>query len=86
MRSAGTQLRAIHALTLQVMQEVGIACAYQFAKGLDALDGIQPELAITVCDIAREACAHWGAAVLQLHWSIADPRAVSDKIRQQPAA
>jgi ArsR family transcriptional regulator len=32
---------------------------------------------VTVCDIAREECPVWLQAVTHLHWSIADPVAVS---------
>lgn len=74
-RSAGTSPRPIHALTRQMMGEAGIDLGDQAAKGLEALHDLRPDLIITVCDIAREACAHWGSEVPQLHWSIADPAA-----------
>ena len=72
-RSAGTNPRPIHPLTHQVMAEVGIDTGYQTAKGLDALQAVQPDLIVTVCDIAREVCARWGNEVPQIHWSIPDP-------------
>jgi ArsR family transcriptional regulator, arsenate/arsenite/antimonite-responsive transcriptional repressor / arsenate reductase (thioredoxin) len=74
-RSAGTSPQPIHALTHQVMDEAGIDLGGQTAKGLEALHDLRPDLIITVCDIAREVCAHWGSEVPQLHWSIADPAA-----------
>jgi ArsR family transcriptional regulator, arsenate/arsenite/antimonite-responsive transcriptional repressor / arsenate reductase (thioredoxin) len=74
-RSAGTSPRPIHPLTREVMHEAGIDIGYQTAKGLEALHDLRPDLIVTVCDIAREACAHWGSEVPQIHWSIPDPAA-----------
>jgi ArsR family transcriptional regulator, arsenate/arsenite/antimonite-responsive transcriptional repressor / arsenate reductase (thioredoxin) len=73
--SAGTTPRTIHPLTLQVMAEAGIDAGNQYAKGLEALHDLRPDLIVTVCDIAREVCAHWGSEVPQVHWSIPDPAA-----------
>ena len=75
-RSAGTHPRSVHSLTVQVMAEAGIDIGYQRAKGLDALTDLQPDLIVTVCDIAREECACWGSNIPQLHWSIPDPAAI----------
>jgi ArsR family transcriptional regulator, arsenate/arsenite/antimonite-responsive transcriptional repressor / arsenate reductase (thioredoxin) len=75
-RSAGTHPRPINPLTIAAMAEVGIDIGYQQAKGIDTLADLQPDLIVTVCDIAREACASWGSEVPQLHWSIPDPAAV----------
>lgn len=76
-RSAGTEPREIHPLTIQVMAEAGLDIGYQRAKGLDALADLRPDLLITVCDIARADCAFWGREIRQIHWSIADPAAVA---------
>lgn len=84
-RSAGTSPRPIHPLTVQVMAEAGVDIGYQAAKSLEALDGMRPDLIVTVCDIAREACARWGVAVPQLHWSIPDPAAVGGASEQLAA-
>lgn len=81
-RSAGTCPRPIHPLTVMAMAEVGVDVGYQAAKALDALDGLRPDLIVTVCDIAREACARWGSDVPQLHWSIPDPAAEPDPAGQ----
>lgn len=73
--SAGTAPRPIHPLSLHVMSEAGLDLGAQHSKGLEALQDLRPDLIVTVCDIAREACAHWGSAVPQIHWSIPDPAA-----------
>jgi len=96
-RSAGTEPRPIHPLTVRAMAEVGLDIGYQSSKSLDALAGLRPDLLVTVCDIAREDCAFWGAEVPQIHWSVADParatgseparlavfRAARDELRQR---
>ena len=75
-RSAGTQPGELHALAVEVMAEVGIDIGYQQAKHVDRLAGLRPDVVVTVCDIAREECPLWPAAVQLLHWSLPDPAAV----------
>ncbi|RRR68714.1 MAG: ArsR family transcriptional regulator [Candidatus Viridilinea halotolerans] len=77
-RSAGTQPRPVHPLTRHVMAEVGLDIGYQASKSIEALHDIRPTMIITVCDIAREACAHWGHDIPQIHWSISDPLAAAE--------
>ncbi|PDW04931.1 metalloregulator ArsR/SmtB family transcription factor [Candidatus Viridilinea mediisalina] len=77
-RSAGTRPQPIHPLTSRVMAEVGVDLGSQYAKGLEALQDLRPDLIITVCDITREACAYWGSEVAQIHWSISDPLAAPE--------
>jgi ArsR family transcriptional regulator len=72
-RSAGTQPRSLHPLAVQVMAEAGIDIGYQHAKGLDTLAGVEPDVVVTVCDLAREQCPDWPRDPWQLHWSVPDP-------------
>ena len=95
-RSAGTQPASLHPQAEQVMNEVGVDIGFQQSKHVDALAQLTPDVVVTVCDIAREACAVWLQAGTRLHWSIADPvalrnvderlrafRAVRDELRQR---
>lgn len=84
-RSAGTQPRALHPLAERVMAEVGVDIGHQHAKHVDALAHLAPDIVVTVCDIAREACTVWQRASTRLHWSIADPVAVVDADEQLAA-
>jgi ArsR family transcriptional regulator len=84
-RSAGTEPRSLHPLAVDVMAEAGIDIGYQQAKHVTDLAGLQPDLVVTVCDIAREQCAVWQAAGAHLHWSISDPVAVRDPAAQAAA-
>ncbi|MCS6802632.1 MAG: MarR family transcriptional regulator [Chloroflexota bacterium] len=71
-RSAGVDPRPLHPLAIRVMAEAGIDISGQRSNGLDALLDDPPELVITVCDRAREACPP-ALGVRQLHWSIPSP-------------
>ena len=95
-RSAGTEPARLHPQAEQVMTEVGVDIGFQQSKHVDALAQLTPDVVVTVCDIAREACAVWLQAGTRLHWSIADPvairnvderlrafRAVRDELRQR---
>jgi ArsR family transcriptional regulator len=72
-RSAGTQPARLHPLAEQVMAEVGIDIGHHQSKHVDVLAHLTPDIVVTVCDIAREECAVWHQAAMQLHWSIPDP-------------
>ncbi|HEU4324192.1 MAG TPA: metalloregulator ArsR/SmtB family transcription factor [Roseiflexaceae bacterium] len=72
-RSAGTEPARLNPLSVLVMAEVGVDIGYHYAKSLDALSDERADLAVTVCDRARESCPIEPIAPVQLHWSIPDP-------------
>ena len=72
-RSAGPHPTRLHPVAEQVMAEVGIDIGHHQSKHVDALAHLTPDVVVTVCDIAREECAVWHQAGMQLHWSIPDP-------------
>lgn len=72
-RSAGTKPSSLHPLAVEVMAERDIDIGHQRAKGSDELNFSAVDVAVTVCDLAREACLPDLAGVRHLHWSIADP-------------
>ena len=84
-RSAGTQPRSLHPLAVQVMAEAGIDIGYQHAKGLETLADVEPDVVVTVCDLAREQCPDWQGNPSQLHWSIPDPVRVGSQEAQAQA-
>lgn len=71
-RSAGVDPRPLHPLAVAVMAEAGVDISGQQPKGLETLLDDPPELVITVCDRAREACPP-ALGARQLHWSIPSP-------------
>jgi ArsR family transcriptional regulator, arsenate/arsenite/antimonite-responsive transcriptional repressor / arsenate reductase (thioredoxin) len=100
-RSAGTHPRALHPLATRVMAEAGVDIGYQQAKAISALADLRPDVVITVCDLAREACTPVPPGTPLLHWSLPDPaaattgdeevqlqtfRAVRDGLRQRVGA
>jgi ArsR family transcriptional regulator len=72
-RSAGTAPATLHPLATAAMAELGVDIGYQVAKGMRDLEGVQPDVVVTVCDIAREECGTFLRAPAVLHWSIPDP-------------
>ncbi|MDZ4686589.1 MAG: arsenate reductase ArsC [Planctomycetaceae bacterium] len=63
----------VHPLAVRVMKEIGIDIANFRSKSV-AEFGAQPfDVAITVCDNAREACPIYPTAKSYLHWPFDDP-------------
>ena len=79
-RSAGVDPRPLHPLAVQVMAEVGVDIRAQQPKGLELLLADPPEVVVTVCDRAREACPPT-LGVPHLHWSLPSPAAVPEPDR-----
>lgn len=75
-RSAGVRPQSVHPMAVQVMAEAGVDIGYQQSKDIDTLAGTTPDVVVTVCDLAREACADCISAKTRLHWSVADPARV----------
>ncbi|HAF62819.1 MAG TPA: low molecular weight phosphatase family protein [Anaerolineaceae bacterium] len=75
--SAGLEPRAIHPLTIQVMQEIGIDISGQTSKGIEVYLGKTFfHYLITVCDQAEKNCpTNWLGVNQRLHWSFEDPAA-----------
>jgi len=72
--SAGTAPTEVHPLALAVMREIGIDASGQRAKDVSEVEE-HPDIVITLCDDAREACPVFPGAPRFLHWSLPDPAA-----------
>ncbi len=55
------------------MSEAGVDIAAQRSKHFDELREIAPDLVVTVCDSAREACPVWPGAAEMRHAGFDDP-------------
>ena len=75
--SAGTVATEVRPLAIAAMAELGIDISTQASKALQVYEGQPFDLAVTVCDDAREACPFFPGAVRQLHWSFDDPSAAT---------
>ncbi len=73
--SAGTEPTAVHPLTKQVLEELGIEASGLRAKSVEEFRGQSFDYVITVCDAARQRCPVFPGGE-QIHWSFPDPSAV----------
>lgn len=63
----------VHPLAIRVMAEVGVDISHHRSKSLAELAYPPPEIVITVCDHAREACPTLRGTLHTLHWTFPDP-------------
>ena len=71
--SAGTEATCVHALAIQVMDEVGIDLTTHTSKTLDVLLNQPWDYVITLCDNASERCPVFPGAAARIHWGFDDP-------------
>lgn len=77
-RSAGTNPGSrVHPDAIRVLDEHGIQWTGRQPKGLSEVAGAY-DLAITVCDNARDACPFFPGAAAQVHWGLPDPTLIHD--------
>lgn len=75
--SAGTEVSTVHPLAIEAMAGLGIDIGGQRSKHLDEFRGQSFDTIITVCDRVREECPVFPGDPEQIHWSFADPAAVT---------
>ncbi|MBU6366041.1 MAG: arsenate reductase ArsC [Gemmatimonadetes bacterium] len=63
----------VNPYAVEVLAAHGIAWDGRTPKTLDDVAGERFDLAITVCDNARDACPFFPGAVAQVHWGLPDP-------------
>ncbi len=61
--SAGIEATQVDPRAVKVMQEIGIDISGQHSKRMDEYRGILFDLAVTVCDKAKEACPICGISL-----------------------
>jgi arsenate reductase len=71
--SAGTTSAAVSGKALQVMAEAGVDISSHRSKRIDELAGIEFDLAVTLCDNARQQCPVVPAAKRLIHYPVEDP-------------
>jgi len=84
--SAGTEPGIVHPLAVRVMAEIGIDISGHRAKHAREFIGQPVDIAITVCDHAREACPIFPGAREVQHESFPDPSAVTGCDEEKMAA
>ena len=83
--SAGIVVTEVRPLAIRAMAELGIDIGGQWSKALTEYDGQAFDVAVTVCDEAKEACPFFPGATRQLHWSFDDPSAATGSDDEQLA-
>ena len=72
--SAGTRPQGLHPGAVRAMNDVGIDITGQTSDSIEALlEGESPDLVISVCDNAREACPTLPGSTRNEHWPFEDP-------------
>ena len=71
--SAGTEATRVRPLAIRVMDEVGIDLSGHTSKTVDPYLENPPDIVVTVCDDAREACPYVPARERVLHRQFEDP-------------
>jgi arsenate reductase (thioredoxin) len=91
--SAGVKATKVDPRAVMVMNEIGIDISSQRSKGMGELRGILFDLAVTVCDKAKEACPICGtslqapavapAAMKTIHKTFRDPAIAEGSMEDQ---
>ncbi|MDP6529258.1 MAG: arsenate reductase ArsC [Gemmatimonadota bacterium] len=71
--SAGTEAHGLNPRAVRVMEEAGVDISGHASKTVEDLDCDAPDLAVTVCDSAAEACPVPRGAARVVHHSFDDP-------------
>lgn len=81
--SAGTEPAEVHPLAVRVMSQMNIDLRSHRSKSLEEFIGQDFDYIITVCDQAREACPVFPNDPVRIHWSFADPAAVTGEEQER---
>jgi arsenate reductase len=71
--SAGIAPSRVNPYAVKAMAEVGVDISSHRSKSIQEFLGGKIDVAVTVCDEAKEACPFFPGASKQLHWSFPDP-------------
>ena len=71
--SAGSRTQRQHPASVIVMNEIGIDISHHHSEPIDKYIDTGIDIAITVCDNAKNHCPNFPDNVKQIHWSLEDP-------------
>jgi arsenate reductase len=71
--SAGSHPSRLHPASVIVMNEIGIDISHHHSESIDKYINYGIDIAITVCDNAKNHCPNFPGNPEQIHWSIEDP-------------
>lgn len=84
--SAGITPHGVDPRAIQVMREAGVEISGHRSKHVDSLRDQAPDLVVTVCDNAAEACPVFPGNVKVLHRGFADPPRLARGARDEETA
>ena len=71
--SAGIETHGLNPRAVRVMSEAGVDISQQQSELVDCYTSLRPNLVVTVCDHAAEACPTFPGATRVLHQAFSDP-------------
>jgi len=71
--SAGTEIRPVHPMAVMVIQEIGIDISQGRSKHLDEFYEWGPDIVVSVCDRAKQACPFFPGDHARIHAGFIDP-------------
>ncbi|MBY0307882.1 MAG: arsenate reductase ArsC [Phycisphaerales bacterium] len=84
--SAGTAPGTLNPLAVKVMAEAGIDISTHRAKHVNEFAAAPPDVVVTVCDSAHEACPALPGATRTLHRAFDDPPRLAANARTEEEA
>jgi arsenate reductase len=83
--SAGVQPKPIDPRAIKAMAEAGIDISAQKSKDVDALENMEFDYVITLCDNARESCPYFPAKTKLIHQGFEDPPKIAEGAANEEA-
>ena len=71
--SAGSHPSRLHPASVKVMNEIDIDISHHVSESIDKYINSGIDIAITVCDNAKQSCPSFPNGKHNIHWSIKDP-------------
>jgi ArsR family transcriptional regulator, arsenate/arsenite/antimonite-responsive transcriptional repressor / arsenate reductase (thioredoxin) len=79
--SAGSNPADVHPYAVRALAKIDIDIRQQRSKHIEQYHGQSFDYIITVCDRVREACPIFPDDPERIHWSLPDPAAVDEQVR-----
>lgn len=85
-RSAGVDPHGVDPRAVRAMAEAGIDLSGQQSKGLDAVEHLEFDYVVTLCDNARQACPFFPGRAKVIHVGFDDPPGLAVTARTEEEA
>jgi arsenate reductase len=84
--SAGTEPKQVDPRAIKAMAEAGIDLAGRTSKSIDALEGIEFDYVVTVCDHAHQSCPIFPGKTEVVHVGFDDPPKLAETSQDEEEA